>query len=201
MGMVFARAAESPWKHLSTYCGDTTDRWRDLRFLTEELSCHIPHANCFIDTVDAAFRGQDLDKLVPFTLLTKATWLDRNQVTYAQQRAHTPVGITLRFAVEVLNSLWGKLDPTMKSAKKLETVGKMLQIAASRAGESEHTTELITQDREVEEDVVWDGEGQVSHSQASNHGDEELENTYFEEDDRVVESVQGEGRSQLRVDA
>ncbi|KAL2654071.1 hypothetical protein R1flu_022199 [Riccia fluitans] len=162
MGMAFARAAGSPQKHLSTYCGNVETLRTDGEisgFSLRNSLATLPVLTVYIDTVDAAFRGQDPGKGVPFTLLTKATWLDCNQVTYTQQRAHTPVGITLRFAVEVLNSLRGKLDPNSKSAKKLEIAGKMLQTTASRAGESENTTELNTQGREVEEDAARDGEG------------------------------------------
>ncbi|KAL2629677.1 hypothetical protein R1flu_014363 [Riccia fluitans] len=145
---------------------DTTDRWRDFRFLTEDLSCHIPRTACFIDTVDAAFRGQDPGKQVPFALHTRATWLDRNQVTYAQQRACMPVSITLKLAVEMLNSLRRKLEPTTKAAKKLEIMGELLQIVACRAGESEHAIEPATQVTEAVEVADWDEEDQTLHSQS-----------------------------------
>ncbi|KAL2635683.1 hypothetical protein R1flu_007162 [Riccia fluitans] len=157
-------AMETP-EHLLWQCRDTVDRWRDFRFLTEDLSCHIPCTACFIDTVDAAFRGQDPGKQVPFALLTRETWLDRNQVTYAQQRTHMPVSITLKFAVEMLNSLRGKLEPTTKAAKKLEIAREMLQIAACRAGESENAIELATQVTEAVEAADRDEEDQTLHSQ------------------------------------
>ncbi|KAL2644588.1 hypothetical protein R1flu_012175 [Riccia fluitans] len=156
---------------------DTADRWRDFRFLTEDLSCHIPRTACFIDTVDAAFRGQDPGKQVPFALLTRATWLDRNQVTYAQQRTRTLVSITLKFAVEMLNSLRGKLEPATKAAKKLKIAGELLQIAACRAGESEHAIEPATQVTEVVEVADWEEEDQTQHSQPVNLRNEEGEIT------------------------
>ncbi|KAL2643350.1 hypothetical protein R1flu_010937 [Riccia fluitans] len=165
-------AIEMP-EHMWWQCKDTADRWRDFRYLTEALSCHIPRADCFIDTDDAAFRGQDPGKIVPFILLTRATWLDRNQVTYTQQRSHSPVGITLRFGVEVANSLRWKLDPTTKAAKKLEIAEKMLQMAASRAGGSENRTETTTQGGEAGDVEARGGERQEPPSQASSHGEEE----------------------------
>ncbi|KAL2619902.1 hypothetical protein R1flu_000107 [Riccia fluitans] len=171
-------AIEMP-EHLLWQCKDTADRWRDFRYLTEALPCYIPRTNCFIDAVDAAFKGQDPGKILPFTLITKATWLDRNQVTYAQQRTHTPVGSTLRFAVEVMNSLRWRIDPTTKAAKMLESAENMLQKAASRAGESESAIETITQDGEAVDEVARGGKYWESPSPASSHDDEEEDNVHL----------------------
>ncbi|KAL2628550.1 hypothetical protein R1flu_013236 [Riccia fluitans] len=165
-------AIETP-EHLLWQCKDTADRWKDFRYLTEALPCYIPRAECFIDAVDAAFRGQDQGKIIPFTLITRAAWLDRNRMTYMQQRTWTPVSSTLRFAVEVMNSLRWKLDPTSKAARRLESAENMLKKAASRAGESKSTIENIVQDGEAADEVDRGGEDRDLPSADSGHDDEE----------------------------
>ncbi|KAL2620176.1 hypothetical protein R1flu_000381 [Riccia fluitans] len=174
---VYARCRsdiETP-EHMWWQCRDTSDRWREFRYLTEELSCHIPRSDCFINMVDAAFRGLDMSKIVPFTLLTRAIWLDRNQMTYAQKRVHTPVAITIRFAAEMTKSLRGRFDPSTKVAKQLDSAEKTLLIAASRAGGREITTEKTTQGGEAGGIEAPGGERLETLSLNSSHGDDEEE--------------------------
>ncbi|KAL2603095.1 hypothetical protein R1flu_008782 [Riccia fluitans] len=174
-------AIETP-KHLLWQCKDTADRWKDFRYLTEALPYYIPRAECFIDAVDAAFRGQDPGKIIPFTLITRVAWLDRNQVTYTQQRTRTPVGSTLRFAVDVMNSLQWKLDPTSKAAKKLENAENLLKKAADRAGESEEANGNSEHDGEAADEIEQDSGDRDVLSAASDHNDEEENNTNSADD-------------------
>ncbi|KAL2629367.1 hypothetical protein R1flu_014053 [Riccia fluitans] len=193
-------AIETP-EHLLWQCKDTVERWRDLRYLTERLSCHITQADCFIDAVDAAFRGQDPGKLVPFTLMTRATWLDRNQMTYAQQRQCTPVSITLKRAVEVMDTLRWRLDPSTKTARKLETAEKTIQIAANRAGESEMTIEISMQSGGVDNEDGRGGREQDSPSLASCHEEQDENNIYSDVGWRSVKNAQEERTASLRIDS
>ncbi|KAL2621697.1 hypothetical protein R1flu_001902 [Riccia fluitans] len=164
-------------RHKILTVGQWTDwaAWNDARR-------PLPWAECFIDAVDAAFRGQDPGKIIPFTLITRVAWLDRNQVTYMQQRTRTPVGSTLRFAVDVMNSLQWQLDPTSKAAKKLENAENLLKKAADRAGESEEANGNSEHDGEAADEIEQDSGDRDVLSAASDHNDEEENNTNSADD-------------------
>ncbi|KAL3681220.1 hypothetical protein R1sor_024176 [Riccia sorocarpa] len=103
--------------------------------------------NNFIDAADTASKGQDLGKLVPFVVIARSLWLERNKATYAHQRTNTPIAALLSHARDILASLKQKTEESTRGFQQLQVAETALTMAIQRATQNERIGAELTLSR------------------------------------------------------
>ncbi|KAL3684605.1 hypothetical protein R1sor_002627 [Riccia sorocarpa] len=91
--------------HLLWNCRQTVLKWRDYRYITEGLACHIPTALSFIEALDHALKVQQPVNYFPFLTMVRTTWLERNEAVFSNRQRKTPLAWVLTRGEKGINIL------------------------------------------------------------------------------------------------
>ncbi|KAL3680315.1 hypothetical protein R1sor_023271 [Riccia sorocarpa] len=156
---------ESP-DHLFWTCRQSRSKWNDYRYATEELECFINRADNFIGAFDLAFNEMSPARYVPFLVLTKSIWLERNATVFASNRRGPPLEQLLRNARNILTAQKRMKDATSKCYQTLEDAGTSIQTALNRI-QSRESDRSSTQTSILPEET--DSQLQLQHDSPSDH--------------------------------
>ncbi|KAL3683507.1 hypothetical protein R1sor_001529 [Riccia sorocarpa] len=137
------------------------NKWADYRYATEGLSYFTDRTGGFIDAFDVAFRHQKPDRYVPFIVLTRSIWLERNEAVFHSRQKTIPLEYLLKSCEEILSTQMRTKDQTSSSYKLLTDAATSLQIARCRIQVSEADDNNIPQS-ESEETAIHTGSRKIN---------------------------------------
>ncbi|KAL3700757.1 hypothetical protein R1sor_018779 [Riccia sorocarpa] len=134
---------------------------RDYGYLTEALQCHITGANSLIEATDAAFKGHDLGKALPFVLILKTLWLERNSITYTNKRIDIPLLTAVRLTSETIEARLQQYEAESRIEKQMQQARDCMRRITERIQGSRNNADNTSRSPSV------------STRESSSHGSEE----------------------------
>ncbi|KAL3698649.1 hypothetical protein R1sor_012725 [Riccia sorocarpa] len=84
------------------------------------VELYLKWAPTFIDAFDKAFVGLQPEKHIPFSMLARTIWLERNERIFSNRHRKTPLAVTFAAAIDVVKAIKRSTDPESRHHASLQ---------------------------------------------------------------------------------